>query len=96
MCFYDRFVFLTCVATPGEWKYFPEPAHWQVAQLNCGNEGGHLISLHSERQDALVASFLADNGATPSGVWIGGHSLTNAQVEISPAQVRALVSVCGY
>uniref|UniRef100_A0A914C3K2 C-type lectin domain-containing protein n=1 Tax=Acrobeloides nanus TaxID=290746 RepID=A0A914C3K2_9BILA len=52
------------------YKYVNVGMSFQDAEINCANEGGHLVSIHSEDEDEFVDSMMHNFTATDS-IWIG-------------------------
>jgi len=72
----DGIALLTPVEVTKAPEYFTTPVMtWAQAEQYCVKEGGHLASIHSEEEDAIVAQFMKDNTST-SYPWIGAYTFT--------------------
>ncbi|XDV14631.1 hypothetical protein PO909_014853 [Leuciscus waleckii] len=54
-------------------KYFSDSKTWAEAEEDCVDQGGNLVSIHSQITHNFLKKFVADNAKALSRTWIGAH-----------------------
>ncbi|KAI1887847.1 hypothetical protein AGOR_G00194720 [Albula goreensis] len=65
-------------------KHFKGRVNFGTAESNCARQapGGHLVSLHSQKENRAVLSIIMKYGARSPGTWLGGLQIPSTKTYI--------------